>query len=235
MLRSVVAKVLGHSQSASTSTVTSLAVFVSGHGRGSNFQAIVDGCARENFPAQVAVLVSLNPEAGAVERAHKHNIPVEIIDPKSFASPEELDAEIVRRLRQFEVGLVCNAGYLRLLTPVLIREYPNRIMNIHPALLPAFGGMGMYGRRVHEAVIASGTKVSGATVHFVDGEYDHGPIILQKTVPVEDDDTPETLAARVLTVEHEIYPQSIELFAQDRLRVEGRRVIILPHTKEATT
>ena len=203
-----------------------IAVLVSGHGRGSNFQAIVDACARSECTARVAVLVSLNPAAGAVERARKHNIPVEVIDPKAFASPEELDAEIVRRLKLYEVDLACNAGYMRLLTPVLIREYPHRIMNIHPALLPAFGGKGMYGRRVHEAVIASGAKFSGATVHFVDEEYDHGPIILQKTVPVEDDDTPETLAARVLAVEHEIYPQAIELFALGKLEVIGRRVRI---------
>lgn len=204
-----------------------VAVLVSGHGRGSNFQAIVDACSRDGFPAQVAALVSLNAEAGAVERARNHNIPVEIIDPKPFNSPEELDAEIVRRLKQCAVGLVCNASYMRLLTPVLIREYPNRIMNIHPALLPAFGGKGMYGRRVHEAVIASGAKVSGATVHYVDEEYDHGPIVVQRTVPVEDDDTPESLAARVLTVEHEIYPRAIELFARGKLQVEGRRVRIL--------
>jgi len=123
---------------------------------------------------------------------------------------------------------VCLAGYMRLLGPPFLGRFAGRVMNVHPGLLPAFGGQGFYGRRVHEAVLESGTKFSGITIHFVDEEYDHGPIILQRVVPVLDDDTVETLAARVLAEEHGAYADAVRLFAERRLRVEGRRVRTLP-------
>jgi len=150
------------------------------------------------------------------------------VDPNQFTTPEELDLALAEIMQERDIGLICLAGYMRLVTPALIRRFPNRIMNIHPALLPAFGGKGMYGHRVHEAVIESGVRYTGVTVHFVDDQYDHGPIILQKVVDVLPDDTPDSLAARVLKEEHKLYARAVRLFADDRLRVEGRRVHILP-------
>ncbi|MDW8366619.1 MAG: phosphoribosylglycinamide formyltransferase [Abditibacteriales bacterium] len=198
-----------------------LGVLVSGRGRGTNLQAILDACARGETKAQVVVVISTHPEAGAVERARRHNVEALIIDPKQFAAPEDYERELTQRLRERQVDLVCLAGYMRKLSPLFVDAWRNRILNIHPALLPAFGGQGMYGHHVHEAVIESGAKFSGATVHFVDEEYDHGPIVLQAVVPVFDDDTPDTLAARVLEQEHKLYPQ-----AKGRLHIEGRRVKI---------
>jgi len=213
--------------------LTRIAVLVSGHGRGTNFQAIIDARERGELPVEIAVLVSTSAETGAVERAKKHGIEVLVLDPKVFPSEQQYFAALARELQQRQVDLVCLAGYMRKVHPDFIAQYPNRIMNIHPALLPAFGGKGMFGIHVHEAVIESGAKFSGATVHFVDAEYDHGPIILQRVVPVEDDDTPETLAARVLREEHQLYPQAIRLFAEKRLKVTGRRVRILPEGQNA--
>jgi phosphoribosylglycinamide formyltransferase-1 len=204
-----------------------LGVLVSGRGRGTNLQAIIDACERGETKAQVAVVISTNPEAGAVERARRHNVEALVVDPKQFASQEDYERELVRRLQERSVDLVCLAGYMRKLSPLFIGAWRNRILNIHPALLPAFGGQGLYGHHVHEAVIESGAKFSGVTVHIVDEEYDHGPIVLQTVVPVLDDDTPDTLAARVLEQEHKLYPQAIRLFAEGRLRVEGRRVKVV--------
>ncbi len=202
-------------------------VLVSGRGRGTNLQAIIDACERGETAAQVSVVISTNPEAGAVERARRHGIEALIVDPQQFASQENYERELTRLLHERRVDLVCLAGYMRKLSPLFIGAFRNRILNIHPALLPAFGGQGMYGHHVHEAVLESGAKFSGVTVHLVDEEYDHGPIVLQTVVPVHDDDTPDTLAARVLEQEHKLYPQAIRLFAEKRLKVEGRRVKIV--------
>jgi phosphoribosylglycinamide formyltransferase-1 len=204
-----------------------LGVLVSGRGRGTNLQAIMDACERGETKAQVVVVISANPDACAVERARRHNVEALVVDPKQFASQEDYERELVQRLQERRVDLVCLAGYMRKLSPLFIGAFRNRILNIHPALLPAFGGQGMYGHHVHEAVIESGAKFSGVTVHIVDEEYDHGPIVLQTVVPVLDDDTPDTLAARVLEQEHKLYPQAIRLFAEGRLRVEGRRVKVV--------
>lgn len=204
-----------------------LGVLVSGRGRGTNLQAIMDACERGETKAQVVVVISTNPEAGAVERARRHGVEALIVDPKQFASQEDYERELTRLLEERRVDLVCLAGYMRKLSPLFVGVWRHRILNIHPALLPAFGGQGMYGHHVHEAVIESGAKFSGATVHIVDEEYDHGPIVLQTVVPVHDDDTPDTLAARVLEQEHKLYPQAIRLFAEGRLRVEGRRVKVV--------
>src|SRR5262249_6885006 len=142
--------------------------------------------------------------------------------------PEELDAALAAAFHEAGAELVCLAGYMRLLGPRFLEPFAGRVMNIHPALLPAFGGQGFYGRRVHEAVIESGVRVSGVTVSFVDAHYDGGPIILQRVVPVEEEDTPETLAARVLAMEHQAYPEAIRLFAEGRLTIHGRRVRVAP-------
>jgi len=203
-------------------------VLVSGKGRGTNLQAIIDASEAGSIDAEVVVVVSTTQPTGALDRAQKHNIPAVFVDPSRYPTPEALDDALARAMHDHQVELVCLAGYMRRLTPTFLQQFPNRVMNIHPALLPAFGGQGMYGHHVHEAVYESGARFSGATVHFVDEKYDHGPIIVQRIVPIEDDDTPDTIAAKVLKEEHKAYPEAIQLFATGRLRVQGRRVVRVP-------
>jgi phosphoribosylglycinamide formyltransferase 1 len=205
-----------------------IGVLLSGRGRGSNLQAILDACASGAIPAQVALVLSTTAEAPALERARQSGVEAAFVDPEAYPQPGALDQELADRFLARDVRLIVLSGYMRLLGPSFLRRFPNAIMNIHPALLPCFGGRGFYGRRVHEAVLESGARFSGATVHFADDEYDHGPIILQAVVPVEDDDTSETLAARVLQQEHRLYPEAIRLFAEGRLEIRGRRVRIRP-------
>lgn len=170
--------------------------------------------------------MSNNSDAGALEVAREHNIPTLHLSQKQFATEEEFNRALLQMLENHDVNLVALAGYMKRLHASVIQRYRNRIINIHPALLPAFGGKAMFGAHVHEAVIASGVKVTGVTVHIVDEEYDHGPIVLQRAVPVEDHDSPETLAARVLKVEHQLYPEAVRLFAEGKVRVNGRRVYV---------
>lgn len=200
---------------------TRIAVFASGGG--SNFQAITDVCADGSIPARVALCVTTRPDAGVVERARTVAVPVHVL------TGDESADDLIDLLRQHGVDLVALAGYMRKIPAPVVAAFRNRMLNIHPALLPAFGGKGLYGMRVHRAVLEYGVRWTGATVHFVDEEYDTGPIVLQDVVPVEPDDTPESLAARVLEIEHRIYPRAIRLFAEGRLRVEGRRVQIASH------
>ena len=184
-----------------------LAVLASG--RGSNLQAIVDhfdNLARERI-AKVVLVASNRPDSQALVRAATVSIDIAIFDPSDDGS------QLLALLRQFRIDLVVLAGYLKRIPSSVIREYAGRIINIHPALLPAFGGEGMYGARVHKAVIASGAKETGVTVHLVDDDYDHGPIVAQWRVPVEKSDTVESLAARVLNVEHIVYPRTVEMVA----------------------
>lgn len=184
-----------------------LAVLASG--RGSNLQAIIDhfdNIARERV-AKIALVASNRSDSPALIRAATASI-----DIASFDAADD-GSQLLELLRKFRIDLVVLAGYLKRVPPAVIREYAGRIINIHPALLPAFGGEGMYGARVHEAVIASGTRESGVTVHVVDNEYDRGPIVAQWRVPVEASDTPESLAARVLAVEHIVYPRVVEMVA----------------------
>lgn len=202
-----------------------LAVLASGGG--TNLQAIIDACERGELDARVVLVISNNSAAGALERARKHGIPDLHLSGRQFATQEEFDARLLEVLSEYNVDMVILAGYMKLLSPTVVKAYRHRMLNIHPALLPCFGGKGMYGIRVHQAVIDSGAKVSGVSVHIVDEQYDHGPIVAQRTVPVLDDDTPESLAQRVLVQEHKIYPEVIQLFAQHRIRVEGQRVRIL--------
>jgi len=197
---------------------TRTAVFASGGG--SNFQAITDACRDDTFRARVALCVTTHPGAGVVARAERLDIPVHVL------SGDEEAEDLVSLLRDHEIDLVALAGYMRKVPAVVVDAYRYRIMNIHPALLPAFGGQGLYGMRVHQAVIDYGVRWTGATVHFVDEEYDTGPIILQEVVRVKPDDTPQILADRVLEAEHQIYSRAVRLFAEGRLRVEGRRVLI---------
>jgi len=200
-------------------------------GGGSNLQAIMDACQEDRINAEVVVVIS-DVECGALERARKAGVAAVWIDRrdrKRFPDREAFDRAIVEKLSSHQVALVCLAGYLRIMTRELADAYVGRMMNIHPALLPSFGGEGMWGHHVHQAVLDYGCKVSGCTVHFVELETDGGPIILQRAVPVEEGDTPESLAARILPYEHQTYVEAVGLFADGRLRIEGRRVHILPN------
>ncbi|MBI2844141.1 MAG: phosphoribosylglycinamide formyltransferase [Armatimonadetes bacterium] len=205
-----------------------IAVLVSGQGRGTNMQAIIDACGDGRIDAEVAVVVGVKPDAPAMERAARAGIETAVVNPRLYATPDDYDRALVGLLQSCNVDLVCLAGYMRKLGQPVIDAYRNKIMNIHPALIPMFFGQGMYGHHVHEAAIERGIRVSGCTVHFVDEDYDTGPIVLQAVVPVLDEDTPETLAARVLTEEHNTYARAIQLFAEGRLEISGRRVIIRP-------
>lgn len=192
-------------------------------GGGSNLQAIIDSIEDRKLEAEIAVVISNRPNAFALERAARHGIPTVVIDHHDFPTVREFTETIVDNLRKYRVELVCLAGFLRILDRIIIDAYPNKILNIHPALLPAFGGKGMYGHHVHEAVLASGTKYSGATVHLVTPETDVGPIVLQGIVKVDDDDTPESLAEKVLRIEHQIFPEAIRLVLEDRIIIDGLR------------
>lgn len=203
-----------------------IAVFVSGQGRGSNLQAILDACGDGRIPGRVAVVVGTREGAPALQRAVAAGVDTVVLSPRRYEGREtEYGEAVLAALRERNVNLICLAGYMRLLPTNVVSEFRHRILNIHPALLPFFGGRGMYGHHVHEAVIASGMQVSGCTVHLVDEEYDHGPILLQTVVPVLPDDTAETLAARVLPAEHNTYVEAIRLMAESDIEVRGRRVI----------
>lgn len=201
-----------------------IGVLVSGVSRGTNFGAILNAIERGELHASVALLVATSEEHGAVARARDAGIPVLVLPPADCASPEAWEHRVADALYQEGASLVCLAGYLRYITSVLLEAFPRRILNVHPSLLPSFGGQGMYGLKVHRAVLDYGCKVSGCTVHFVDERYDTGAIVAQACVPVEEDDTPETLRTRVQMQEHRLYPQCIEWVIQDRVRFEGRRI-----------
>jgi phosphoribosylglycinamide formyltransferase-1 len=195
-------------------------------GGGSNLQSIIDNCESGYLPADVVIVISSKEGAYALERAKKHNIPSTVIIPKNYKNREEYEDEMIKIINSYNVDLVILAGYIKVLSPKLVRAFQGRIMNIHPALIPSFCGEGYYGKKVHKAVLDYGAKITGVTVHFVDEGADTGPIILQRAVNVKEDDTPETLAARVLEQEHKIYPDAIKLFAEGRLEINGRRVKI---------
>ena len=202
-----------------------LAVFASGEG--SNFQSIVDAAESGALKARVVLCVSNNPSAGVLDRATKSKIPVLVLNPSEFSDPDGYTSSLRAKLMEFETDFIALAGYMKMIPAEIVNEYSDHIVNIHPALLPAFGGPGMYGRRVHQAVLESGADESGATVHLVDEEYDTGPIVLQESVPVRPEDTPDSLAARVLKVEHRIYPRALALFEENRVKIDGRNVTIL--------
>lgn len=195
-------------------------------GGGTNLQAIIDACERGEIKGEVAVVISDKSDAFALERARKKNIPAVHIPPKGLKR-EEHEKLVDEVLAKYGADLVALAGYMRILTPWLIQKYSGRMMNVHPALLPSFGGEGMYGEHVHEAVLKYGCKVSGCTVHFVSTEVDGGPIILQESVPVLENDTPTTLANRIHPVEHRLYAKAVALYAARKLKIEGRIVRIL--------
>ncbi len=194
-------------------------------GRGSNLQAIINAVEAGSLHARIALVLSNKREAQALERARRHGLPEVFLDPTPFAgrpdSREAYDHAVLDALHKHDVELVLLAGYMRIVTPVLIHAYSNRIMNIHPSLLPAFPGLD-----VQHKALDWGVKLAGCTVHFVTDRVDEGPIIIQAAVPVLDEDTVDTLSARILTEEHTIYPKAIQLYVEGRLRVEGRQVRI---------
>lgn len=191
-------------------------------GRGSNLQAIIDNIEKGTLSAELAVVISDQADAYALERARKHNVPAVHVSSKGFKGKrDEYDALLVRELQKRNVELACLAGFMRIITPTLIKAFPNRILNIHPALLPSFPGL-----HVQKAAIEHGAKFSGCTVHFVDEGMDTGPIIIQAVVPILDNDTEDSLSERILKQEHKVYSRAIQLYAEGRLKVEGRRVIL---------
>lgn len=217
-----------------TGRPTRIAVLVSGQGRGSNMQAIVDACRSGKIDGDVALVVGVNDQAPAMQRARDAGVTALAISPKDFDSPEGYDAALLKTMSENRIDLICLAGYMRVLGQPVVDAFRGRIMNVHPALIPSFCGKGMYGHHVHEAVIARGVRVTGCTVHFVDEDYDTGPIILQTVVLVEQDDTPDDVAARVLAQEHKTYTDAIALFAEGRLTIDGRRVRISSNRADPT-
>jgi formyltetrahydrofolate-dependent phosphoribosylglycinamide formyltransferase len=206
-----------------------LAVLLSGGG--TTLQNLLDRCGDGRLPAQVILVLSNNPDAYGLTRAENAGVPTAVVDRKECASREEFSQRIFAACREARADLVCLAGFLQLLR--IPEDFAGRVMNIHPSLIPAFCGKGYFGHHVHEAALDAGVKVSGCTVHFADNQYDHGPIIVQRVVPVHDDDTPETLAERVFRQECEAYPEAIRLFAEGRLLIQGRRVHVGPARQES--
>jgi phosphoribosylglycinamide formyltransferase 1 len=210
-----------------------LRIAVLASGRGSNLQAVIDAIEADLVQAQIVAVISNKKDAPALDRARKHGLKDLFVDPKPFAGrPDSRDAYdhlLLETLRALDVDLVLLAGYMKIVTAVLVDAYRERMMNIHPSLLPSFPGLD-----VQKKSIDWGCKLAGCTVHFVTEGVDEGPIILQAAVPILDQDTPETLAARILEQEHKVYPRAVKLFAEGRLRVEGRRVFIEAGKPEGT-
>ena len=189
-------------------------------GRGSNFLALSDAIEAGQIPARIVLVVSNLPDAPGLEHARERNYEAVCI-PSAGIEREAYDRQVVERLQAADTEVICLAGFMRLLSPWFVRQYPHRILNIHPSLLPAFPGL--HGQR---QALEWGAKVTGCTVHLVDEELDHGPILLQQAVPVLNDDSEDTLSQRILEYEHQIYPQALKLVCEDRIRVEGRRIVV---------
>ena len=200
-----------------------IAVFASGSG--SDFQSVIDENEREPF-CEISLLVASKEGIYALERAKAHNIEAIVRSKKDFPSNEEMFEDIIRELNARNIDFVVLAGYLNMIAENFVKAFPDRIINIHPSLIPSFCGKGYYGLNVHRAALEYGVKISGCTVHFVDEHYDSGAIILQRCVPVLEDDTPETLQARVLEEEHRALPEAVRLLATGKVRKEGSKVII---------
>ena len=205
-------------------TKAKVAVFVSGGG--SNLQSLINASKRSELSAEIVLVISNKSKAFGLERARNEGIDTFVYLEKRYPTAEDAEKDLLEMLDSYGVEYIALAGYLRLLPFSVVKKYEGKITNIHPALLPKYGGKGMYGHHVHEAVLGHGCKVTGVTVHLVDDEYDHGPIVAQRSVVVEEGDTPETLAARVLKVEHQIYAETLQLFAEDRIEVRGQKTVI---------
>ena len=189
-----------------------LAVLISG--RGSNLQSLIDACAAPDFPAEIVIVVSNEPNAAGLDRARAADIPATVIDHHDYATREAFDEALSKSIRAAGAELACLAGFMRLVTEAFLRDWRDRLINIHPSLLPAFGGL-----NTHARAITAGVRFTGCTIHFVRAEMDAGPIIVQAVVPVLTDDTPDSLAARVLAAEHRAYPLAIRLIGEGRVRV----------------
>ncbi|CAJ0681201.1 phosphoribosylglycinamide formyltransferase [Ralstonia mannitolilytica] len=196
-------------------------------GRGSNMEAIVRACQTEGWPARIAAVISNRPDAVGLKFAASHGIATAVVDHKTFADREHFDAALAQAIDGFSPDLVVLAGFMRILTPGFVKHYAGRMLNIHPSLLPCFPGL-----HTHEAALAMGVKVHGATVHFVTADLDHGPIVLQAIIDVRQEDTPQSLAARLLTQEHVIYPRAVRWFVEDRLSVENGVVRVSPDASQ---
>ncbi len=199
-------------------------------GGGTNLQTIIDRCQNGSLQAEVVLVISNNPDAGALDRARQAGIPALCIDHRQYDNREDFDREIVKALQEIGADTIVLAGFMRIVTETLLDAFPQRVLNIHPALLPAFPGL-----HVQRKAIEYGSRFAGCTVHFVDAGVDTGPIIVQAVVPVLDNDTEQTLAARILVEEHRIYPHAIQLLAEGRLKIVGRRVLIDPPLPTAQT
>ena len=202
-----------------------IAIFASGSG--SNAEAIMKAQKEGRLSAKIGLVVTNKAKAGVIQRAAAYNAPYVVLNNKDFSNEEEYVDSLIYALDEKNIDFVVLAGYLQLIPARLVEKFRNRITNIHPALLPSFGGKGYYGHKVHEAVLDAGCKVSGVTVHIVDEKYDRGPIISQKSVPVFDDDSAKSLAGRILIEEHKIYPATLQLFAEGRVEVSKGRVRIM--------
>lgn len=201
-----------------------IAIFASG--RGSNFRAILEKIKDGSIPASVELCITNNPKAGMIEVAESNDIPVKIISPKNYPDSESFNDAILDSLNESGIDYIVLAGYMKLIGRQIVDRYNNKIINIHPALLPSFGGKGMYGHHVHQAVYDRGVKLSGATVHLVNNEYDAGPVVLQKSVSLDDVSSPDDIAQRVLEIEHRIFPEAVKLLVEDRLIIKKLRVSI---------
>jgi len=206
-----------------------IAVFVSGGG--SNFIAIHRQIIQGNILGKIVMVFSNNPNCGAIKFAEENSIPIFIINAARYPNAHTRDEFLLETCLKAEIDLICLAGFMKMLPQNIVKQYEYRILNIHPGLLPEFGGKGFYGTRVHEAVINTGKRESGATVHFVDEIYDHGPIILQKKVEVMETDTPESLAERVLKLEHELFPEVVKAFCENKIIMENNKPKILEYNE----
>ena len=206
-----------------------IAVFVSGGG--SNFKVIHHQIIQGNILGKIVMVFSNNPNCGAIKFAEENSIPIFIINAARYPNPNTRDDSLLKTCLKAEIDLICLAGFMKMLPQNIVKQYEYRILNIHPGLLPEFGGKGFYGTRVHEAVINTGKRESGATVHFVDEIYDHGPIILQKKVEVMETDTPESLAERVLKLEHELFPEVVKAFCENKIIMENNKPKILEYNE----
>jgi len=198
-----------------------LRVGVLASGRGTNLQALLDAASRSDYPAVVTVVVSDHEDSRALARARAAGVTALFINPKDYGDRKAYEAVLTKRLQEYDVGLVCLAGFMRILGSSFVRDWQGRLMNVHPSLLPAFPGL-----NAQRQALAQGVRITGATVHFVDEGVDTGPIVLQAAVPVYATDTEETLAARILVEEHRIYPEAVRLFAEGRIQVSGRQVTV---------
>ncbi len=202
--------------------MTTIAVFASG--RGSNFMNLYRAIQEGQLSATIGLVVSNNPGAPVVQTARSWNIPVQVLSPTRYTDPQQYETDLLHTLAEFHIEWIALAGYMKKIPASVIRQFPNRIVNIHPALLPAFGGKGMYGMHVHEAVFQSGAQVTGVTIHFVNEEYDQGAIIFQEPVVIRECRSPEEIAEKVLAVEHQVYPRVLQQLLTHPFEVVGKRV-----------